>query len=73
MIFFYIKVFLERIWKSFTFKRLNHGIRVYAPYMAKHLDWYLDTKNLTEEEIYYKDHASNISTMSLHLKRGGMK
>lgn len=59
--------------RSFPFKRLNHGYRVFEPYMAKHLDWYLDTKNLNEEERYYKEKASALSTNSQHLKDGGLK
>jgi hypothetical protein len=58
--------------KSFRFKRLNLGIRVHEPYMARHLDWYMDTDNLTTEQLYYKNHASNVSTMSMHLRNGGM-
>jgi hypothetical protein len=58
--------------KGFKFRRLNHGIRVHNPYYAKHLDWYMDTLNLTEEQLYYKEHASDISTMSMHLRKGGM-
>jgi glycosyltransferase involved in cell wall biosynthesis len=58
--------------RTFTFKRLNMGIRVYEPYMAKHLDWYMNTLNLNEEEQYYKDHASDVSTMSMHIRKGGM-
>jgi len=58
---------------SFQFRRLNHGYRVFEPYMARHLDWYLDTKNLSDEEKYYKDHATSLSTNSQHIKDGGMK
>src|SRR2546423_1829035 len=28
--------------KGFTFRRQNPGLRVYAPYWARHLDWYID-------------------------------
>lgn len=58
--------------KDFKFSRLNVGIRVHEPYMARHLDWYLDTKNLSEEQKYYKEHASDVSTMSMHIRKGGM-
>lgn len=58
---------------SFRFSRLNLGLRVFEPYMAKHLDWYLDIDNLNEEEQYYKDHATALSTNSQHIKDGGMK
>lgn len=59
--------------KEFEFKRLNHGIRVYEPYMARHLDWYLDTNNLSEEQQYYIDHCNKkVSTLSGHITRGRM-
>lgn len=60
--------------KSFRFRRLNRGIRVYEPFMARHLDWYLDTSNLDEEQQYYVDHCNKkVSTLSSHITRGGMK
>lgn len=37
------------------------GIRCYAPYSAKHLDWYLDPKKLSADQIYYSNHASPIA------------
>ena len=59
--------------RNFRFKRLNVGLRVYEPYMAKHLDWYIDTNNLTEEQKYHKDNCSKkISTLSAHIERGRM-
>lgn len=60
--------------KGFRFKRLNFGIRVHDPYMARHLDWYMDTDNPTEEQRYYIANCSHkISTLSAHVTRGGMK
>jgi hypothetical protein len=57
--------------KNFSFKRLNFGYRVRSPYMAKHLDWYLDTENLSEESLFYIDHCSHlVSTLSGEIKRG---
>jgi hypothetical protein len=56
--------------RNFKFHRLNTGLRVHPPYTAKHLDWYLDTKNLSDEEEYYFSHATKVSSMSNHLKRG---
>lgn len=58
--------------KGFRFRRLNLGFRSYAPYMARHLDWYQDSDNLTEEEQYYRDHASSVSTLSNYNKQGYM-
>ena len=31
--------------------------RTGAPYMMRHLPWYLDLDNLDEEERYYSDHV----------------
>ena len=45
------------------FWRCRWGARVFAPYSAKHLEWYLDFENLTEDQEYYMQHASRrIST-----------
>ena len=38
--------------------RPMRGARVLSPYSARHLDWYLDPENLTEDQIYYMEHAS---------------
>lgn len=38
--------------------RPRKGIRVLSPYSARHLDWYLNPKNLTPDQEYYKEHAS---------------
>lgn len=37
---------------------LRSGSRVLSPYSAKHLDWYLDPENLTQDQKYYREHAS---------------
>lgn len=43
-------------------KRSKRAFRVLPPYGSKHLDWYLDPKNLTEDHKHYMEHASaNIS------------
>jgi len=34
------------------------AIRTTTPYSAKHLDWYLDPRNLTEDQRYYMEHGS---------------
>lgn len=35
------------------YRRLLNGLRVYAPYEALHLDWYITPKNITEDQKYY--------------------
>jgi len=36
----------------------RRAIRTFAPYSAKHLDWYVDPENLTEDYKYYMKHGS---------------
>jgi len=50
--------------KGFRFKRLCQGVRVYAPFSARHLDWYIDPANLTDDQLYYMQHASRVSNWS---------
>jgi len=37
---------------------IKSGIRTLSPYLAKHLDWYIGPKNLSEDQKYYMNHAS---------------
>jgi hypothetical protein len=39
-------------------KRLQESIRTMSPYLARHLDWYVNSKNLTPDQEYYIKHAS---------------
>jgi hypothetical protein len=34
------------------------GVRVGAPYLARHLPWYVDSSKPTEEDTYYKQHVA---------------
>jgi len=36
----------------------REAVRILAPYSAKHLDWYVDPENLSEDQKYYMEHAS---------------
>ncbi len=57
---------------SFVFQRLNLGLRTYAPYAARHLDWYIDPDNLAEDQIYFTQNASReISHWSRNLDKPG--
>lgn len=47
---------------SFTWHRLNSGLRVYAPFQARHLDWYLDPSHLPEDQLYYIRTAPSIAS-----------
>lgn len=37
---------------------LTPAIRTGSPYVARHLPWYEDSLNLSEEQIYYRDYAA---------------
>jgi len=49
--------------KNFIFKRLNEGIRVYCPYEAHHLDWYICNKDKNKKEYseYSRKASSNVA------------
>ena len=38
---------------STPWKPMNRGYRTYAPYSARHLDWYIDPENMSEDQKYY--------------------
>jgi hypothetical protein len=42
---------------SFPFKNYNIAFRSYAPYLAKHLDWYINPAEMTDDQLYYLEHA----------------
>ncbi len=63
-----VKFILSRVDTTFAmhragvpFERWVMAIRTYAPYWARHLDWYIDTKNLTEDQTAYLETASTVS------------
>lgn len=37
--------------------RDDHAVRTGRPYVARHLPWYTDPADLSDEERYYRDHA----------------
>lgn len=41
---------------------ISFCIRTCYPYVARHMPWYIDSANLTEEEIYYRHRASDSIT-----------
>ena len=43
-------------------RRHRMAARVLPPYGARHLEWYLDPKNLTPDQEYYMKHASRTIT-----------
>ena len=46
---------------SHPWHRLTHGLLTYAPYQARHLDWYLDPNALSDDQRYYLRRASDVS------------
>lgn len=51
--------------KTFKFHRLTKGIRLYYPFSARHLDWYIDFKNPPEDHKYYMEHCDkNVATFA---------
>lgn len=47
----------ETLWGGKIYSK--KAVRVLAPYSAKHLDWYVDMENLSDDQIYYIKHASD--------------
>jgi glycosyltransferase involved in cell wall biosynthesis len=45
--------------RSFVFKRLNKALLTHAPYVARHLDWYINPNTMAEDEIYYMNERTN--------------
>lgn len=41
------------------FRRLKKGIRLYAPYEAKHLDWYITNENITHDQLHFLETTNN--------------
>ena len=41
---------------------LHPARRSAYPYMARHLSWYIDSNNPSEEDVYYNEHASSVSS-----------
>jgi len=39
-------------------RHIEPSLRTYAPYAAVHVDWYLDSKNLPADKLYYVAHQS---------------
>lgn len=53
------------VYRPGVWYKITEAVRLDKPYMFRHLPWYLDFDNLSEEELYYSDHAGDwISTWS---------
>jgi GT2 family glycosyltransferase len=59
---------------GFPFERLNMGLRTYAPYVARHLDWYIDQDRPTEDQVYYSRTVSfDIAHWGHNIERDGVR
>jgi hypothetical protein len=57
------------LYRPFSNLRLGHAylLRAYrtdAPFLVRHLPWYADSENLTEEEKYYLETSNSSSTVA---------
>lgn len=69
-----VKYIFAKIDTTFAMNRLGthwrrhrRAARILPPYGARHLDWYLDPKNLTPDQKYYMEHASRGITHTLEV------
>lgn len=51
---------------DFTYSRFYKAIRIAGNYTAKHGGWYLDSKNLTDEDKFYFKLSSNSNSWKLN-------
>lgn len=47
--------------RNFNFKNYNIGIRTYKPYSAKHLDWYINPDDMSDDQVFYIKNSSSVS------------
>lgn len=53
------------LWRPGAEYDIKDSIRTDAPYLARHISWYMNSENPTEEERYYAEHArSDITSWS---------
>jgi len=58
---------MNRAWTRW--RRLKLCIRTLSPYLAKHLDWYLDLDNPTPDQKHYIEYASSAISNWSNLKQ----
>ncbi|WP_158838004.1 glycosyltransferase [Polaribacter sp. L3A8] len=56
---------LYRPFNEFKFRNFYKAVRLKKPYISSHGGWYLDPKNLTEEQAYYMKTANNSSSWKI--------
>ena len=50
------------LYKPGASQDISYCIRTAHPYVARHAPWYMDSNNLSEEELYYREHANQSIT-----------
>lgn len=45
------------------------GVRAARPYTARHVPWYIDVANMSEEELHYAQHATGSSSWTSRLRQ----
>lgn len=66
-IYQYIECNTDTTFQLFSSKNIpktfphSNSIRVFSPYSAKHLDWYINSNNITPCELFYSNSTTNIS------------
>lgn len=60
------------LYRNYRHYNVQISARTTGKYMARHLPWYYDYKNLPEDEKYYAEHANASSTMSMVLRKRGI-
>jgi hypothetical protein len=46
------------LYRPGTTYSINRALRTGPPFVARHLPWYADSANLSEEELFYREHMS---------------
>lgn len=54
--------------RSSLVTNISNSLRLDRPYTLKHVDWYVNPRNLTEEQRFYIDRCSCLSTWNTKLK-----
>ena len=66
---------IDTTFQLFSRKRIptnfpnQNCIRCYNPYMAKHLDWYIDPYNMTNDQKYYDKKSTKVSHWGRNIRR----
>lgn len=64
------------LYKPFSDLKFGHAhtlaaMRIGFPYLIRHLPWYVDSQNLSDEEVYFLETCNNSSSIGSQLKGEG--